>query len=266
MLKVILLAVIQGLTEFLPVSSSGHLAVFSSLFGMNTETGISLGIVLHAGSLLAIVTFYFHTLLGFLKKDQFHLLGMVILGSIPAGVAGILLKYSGLAEKLFGDMMSVALGFLITASLLRLTGKRKLVSDAGTELKNISVRQSLAVGFAQMFAIMPGISRSGSTIAAGMLSGIKFEAAATFSFLLALPAIAGATLLEIMELAKCNFKLDGLEIYHLLTGFAVSALVSFAALILLVKIVKSGKLSYFSWYLFLLGAGLMIWQIISMGK
>ena len=264
MLKVILLAVIQGLTEFLPVSSSGHLAVFSSLFGMNTETGISLGIVLHAGSLLAIATFYFHTLLGFLKKDQFHLLGMVILGSIPAGVAGILLKYSGLAEKLFGDMLSISLGFLITASLLRLTGKIKFTSEASTELKDISLRQALSVGFAQMFAIIPGISRSGSTIAAGILSGIKFEAAAAFSFLLALPAIAGATLLEIIPAIRGGFDSENIPLSALAVGFAVSMLTSFAALTLLIRIIRKGRLAWFSWYLFLLGAGIMVWQIISM--
>ena len=122
------------------------------------------------------------------------------------------------------------------------------------------MRQALTVGFAQMLAIIPGISRSGSTIAAGILSGVKFEAAATFSFLLALPAIAGASLLEIAT----QHQSSGNEIpfWILAIGFLVSALTSFAALGLLVKIIKKRKLSWFSWYLFLLGAGIMVWQII----
>jgi undecaprenyl-diphosphatase len=264
-LIVILLAVMQGVTEFLPVSSSGHLAVLSNICKIDTETGLSLGIVLHAGSLLAIAAYYFRTLLGFFKKEQLHLLLMVIIGSVPAGIMGVLLKLSGLADNLFGDMLSLALGFLITASILRLTGKKKLLGNPATDLKDISVKQALTVGFAQMFAIVPGISRSGSTIAAGMLTGIKFESAAAFSFLLALPAIAGASLIEIVDLAKNNFQLDGFNALHLIVGFLFSALTSFAALTMLVKIIQKGKLSWFSWYLFVLGAGLMIWQIISMG-
>lgn len=265
-LMVILLAVIQGVTEFLPVSSSGHLALLSNVFGLKSDASVSLSIVLHAGSLIAIIAFYFRTLLGFFRKDQIHLLLMVILGSIPAGIAGIALKKSGLIDLMFGDMLSLALGFLITASLLRLTAKPKLAAAQKTELKDISVRQALTAGFAQMLAIIPGISRSGSTIAAGILSGVKFEAAATFSFLLALPAIAGAVLLEIIDLSKSGFALDNFNIWQLLTGFVVSAAVSLASLILLIKIVKRGKIAWFSWYLFLLGAGIMIWQIISMSK
>ena len=261
---VIFLAAIQGVTEFLPVSSSGHLAVLSAAFGIQSDVGLSLGIVLHAGSLLAIVVFYFKLLLGFFRKDQLHLLGMVVIGSIPAGIAGILLKKTGLADQLFGDMMSIALAFLITAALLRLTGKTKLIAQSNTELKDITLRQTLIVGFAQMFAILPGISRSGSTIASGILSGVKFEAAAAFSFLLALPAIAGASLLEIVKLAKSGFSLEGLTPGHLAAGFAVSVLVSFGALTLLIQVIRKRKLAWFSGYLFLLGAGLMIWQMISM--
>ncbi len=263
LLSIILLAIIQGLTEFLPVSSSGHLALFSELFGFSPENGLSTGIILHAGSLVAIIAFYSKTLLGFLHRDQRHLLGMVIIGSIPAAVAGLMLKSSGIAEMLFGDMLSIALGFLITASLLRLTGKAKLTANATTELNNITLRQTLFVGFAQMLAIIPGISRSGSTIAAGILSGVKFEAAATFSFLLALPAIAGASLLEIIPLIKNGMSGSTVSAGCLVTGFIVSMLTSFAALSLLVRIIRKGRLAWFSWYLFLLGAGIMIWQIVS---
>ena len=263
---VVILAALQGIAEFLPISSSGHLAVLSSLFDLPENEGAAFSIVLHAGSLLAIVAFYFRTLLGFLKKDQLHLLGMVITGSIPAGIAGIILKKTELSQELFGDMLSVAMGFLITASILRLTGKEKLRSHSNTELKEITLRQSLTVGFAQAFAIIPGVSRSGSTIAAGILSGIRFESAATFSFLLALPAIAGATLLEIIDLADSGFQLGRFSAGQLFLGFAISATVSFASLGLLIKLIKKRKLSYFSWYLFLLGASIMVWQIISLSK
>ena len=250
-----ILAILQGVAEFLPISSSGHLALLSNLFGIREDTGAALSIVLHGGSLLAIVVFYFKTLIGFFKKDQLHLLGMIIIGSIPAGIVGIFLKKSGLADMLFGDMLSVAMGLLITASILRLTGKEKLRAKSETELKNISLRQALTVGFAQALAIIPGISRSGSTIAA-----------ATYSFLLALPAIAGAVLLEVIDLSAGKFQLGDFSLPQLISAFVISVVCSFASLALLVKIVRSKKLEYFSWYLFLAGAAVMIWQIISISK
>ena len=263
---VILFAFLQGLTEFLPVSSSGHLALLSNLSGLSPENSITFSIVLHAGSLLAIVVFYFKTLLGFLKKDQLHLLLMVIIGSIPAGIVGVLLKKTGLIELFFGDMLSLAMSFLITASLLHLTGKEKMRAKSETGLKDISLKQTIIVGIAQAFAIVPGISRSGSTIAAGILSGIKFEAAAAFSFLLAIPAIAGATFLEVISLAKLGFQTEEFSFLQLGAGLIVSAATSLATLSLLIHLIRKGKLSWFSWYLFFLGIAVMIWQMLKLSK
>jgi len=264
-LYITILAMVQGITEFLPVSSSGHLAVLGNWFGFRESEALSLGIVLHAGSLAAIVTVYFRELWKFLRPGRWHLLCMVVLGTIPAGVAGVALKSLHWDESLFGDMVVVGLGFLITGSVLRLSGRKKLVarSESGdaTGLEDISWRQALTIGLAQMAAITPGISRSGSTIGAAMLCGVERGAAATFSFLLAIPAIGGAALLEVLKLCKSGDGSAGsVALPLLLLGFAVSALVSFGALTLLLKIVRRGKLSWFSWYLFLLGALVLGWQ------
>ena len=265
-LSIVILALIQGITEFLPVSSSGHLAIMSELFGIDPEKGLAFSIMLHAGSLLAITAFYFKTLLGFFKKDQLRLLGMVIIGTIPAGIAGVLLKKSGIAEALFGDLLSTGFALVLTGAILRLTGKPKLTANATTELKEITLRQALTVGFAQMFAIAPGISRSGATISAGVLSGIKFEAAATFSFLLALPAIAGAALLEIIDIVKDGFSPDGLTPLQLGAGFIISAATSFAALEFLIMLVKRKKLSVFSYYVTFAGIAVIVWQLIKLNR
>lgn len=264
-LSVIILAVLQGLTEFLPVSSSGHLAVLSRLFGVEENSSLAFGIILHTGSLAAIVIFYFKILLGFFKKDQLHLLLMVIVGTIPAGIAGVLLKKTGLADRIFNDLVSTGLAFLVTAALLRLTSKQKLIPQTQTELKDITLKQALITGVVQMFAILPGISRSGSTISAAILAGVKYEAAAAFSFLLALPAIAGASLLEIIELKQDNFNLGEFTPLHLGIGFLVSALTSFGALTLLLYIIKKNRLSFFSWYLSALGLAVLAWQMIKLG-
>ena len=253
-IQYIILAVIQGITEFLPVSSSGHLVLSGSLFGFTGSENLTLGILLHAGSLAAIVTFYFKTLVGFFKKDQLHLMGMVILGSVPAGVAGVALELSGVNTALFSNPAAVGLCLWITATVLRFTSKPSLCAKGEpVELKKITVKQTLFIGFAQMFAILPGISRSGSTIATGVLSGVKREDAATFSFLLATPAICGAILLEILKAFKSGFAIQG-NSAALVVAVIVSAATSYGALKLLVNIVKRGKLVWFSWYLYAAGA------------
>lgn len=253
-LKYVFLAVLQGLTEFLPVSSSGHLVLFGSAFGFSGDENLALGVLLHAGSLAAIVTFYFNTLIGFFRKEQFKLLLMVIVGSVPAGIAGVSLELSGINTALFSNPAAVGLAFWITATILRMTSKTKLCAKCEpVELKNITLRQALTVGITQAFAILPGISRSGSTIAAGVLCGIKREDAAAFSFLLATPAICGAILLELLKMHNHGVVFQG-QALPLIVAVAVSALVSFGALKLLVNIIKKGKLIWFSWYLYAVGA------------
>lgn len=267
-IKLFLLAVLQGVTEFLPVSSSGHLAVLADLFGFDGETGAAIGIMLHAGSLAAITVFYFKLLIGFFRREQFKLFCMVILGTIPAAIAGILLKKSGIDAMLVGFMPVVGLGFLITAAVLRISGKEKLALHRGepVDLKDISWKQALAVGVAQMVAIIPGISRSGSTISVGLISGIRREAAAAFSFLLAIPAIAGATLLELLDLCGENDVSGKINWGEMAFAVVVSAAVSFISLAFLVKIVRKGKLSVFSYYLLILGVAVLLRYFIGMAS
>lgn len=264
-LHVALLALVQGVTEFLPVSSSGHLVVLSGLFGFRDSESLSLGIVLHAGSLVAIVIVYFRELWKFLRPGRLHLLLMLVAGTIPAGVAGLLLKKFQLDRMLFGDMMITGLGFLITGAVLRLTGRPRLTarseSETAAALDEISLRQAITIGLAQMAAITPGISRSGSTIATGVLCGLERGAAATFSFLLAIPVIGGASLLELLKLCSGKAAAGGVAPSLLLMGFIVSMAVSFGALLLLLKIVRRGKLSWFSWYMFAIGASVIVWQL-----
>lgn len=257
-----MLAIFQGIAEFLPISSSGHLAVLSNLIGFDPESGLMFGIILHAGSLIAIVVYYFSTLLKFFRRDCFHLLLMVICGSIPTGVGGVIIKIYNLDERLFGDMVLIAIAFGITGMLLRLSGKNKLMQNQDTPLEAITPKQALLVGVAQLFAITPGISRSGSTITAGILSGINREAAGTFSFLLALPAIGGATAWELISMVKPEADLGNFTIAQLIVGLMISAVSSYGALFMLVKIIKNGKLSCFSWYMFIVGILVLLWQIV----
>ena len=266
-LQIFIMAVLQGVTEFLPVSSSGHLVIAGNLFGFSAEKVYSLGVFMHAGSFFAIVSFYLKLLLGFFRKDQLHLMLMICIASIPAGVAGVFLEYTGWADRLFSSPVITGMAFLVTGALLRLTGKKKLIPDqeSAVTIKNISLRQALIIGFVQMFAILPGISRSGSTISAGLFSGVKREDAAAFSFLLALPAVGGAALLEFLSFSEKSGALN-CPGWQIVCALVFSFAASLGALIAVVNVVKKSRLSAFSWYLFALGTAVLIWQIMNGAK
>lgn len=270
-IKVTLLAVLQGITEFLPVSSSGHLELLTSFFKFKASDSMTLSIMLHAGSLGAIVVFYFKTLWSLLKKENFHIIGLIILGSIPAGIFGVTLKLTGYDAMLSSSLPVVGFGFLITAALLRLSTKEKLIQlapgEAPKKLSEMSWRQALTVGIVQAIAIVPGISRSGSTISCGIITGIERESAAAFSFLLALPAIGGAALLELYALIKGTSNATEVFSVPLLAwGVFLSAVVSFGALALLMNFVRKGKLIWFAWYLNILGAAVLLYCAAGMIK
>ncbi len=260
------MAVVQGIAEFLPISSSGHLAVMGNIFGFDPESNMALGVTLHAGTLLAILIFYFKELLKFFSKERFHLALMVIAGSIPAGIIGVTLKKLNLAEAVFNSLLVAGIGFIFTGLVLQFSERcRRLVDDeTATPVEKISLKQSLLIGLAQGFAILPGVSRSGSTISAGLLAGLKNAACAEFSFLLAIPAIGGAAFLEFMDMLKEGVEKSagGLEVWLLAAGFAVSAAVGYAALAWLMSLLKRGKLALFSKYLYCLGTAVLVWQII----
>ena len=270
-IKITLLAVLQGITEFLPVSSSGHLELLSTFFKFKNSDSMTLSIMLHAGSLAAIVVFYFKTIWSLLKKENFRIIGMIILGSIPVGIFGVTLKVTGYDEMLSNSLVVVGFGFLITAALLRISTKEKLIQlapgEAPKKLSEISWYQALTIGVVQAIAIVPGISRSGSTISCGIITGIERQAAATFSFLLALPAIGGAALLELLSLLrKGSGNTEVFTTAQLIWGVSVSALVSFGALALLMNFVKKGKLVWFSWYLNILGAAVLLYSVAGIMK
>lgn len=262
--RVLLLAIVQGIAEFLPISSSGHLAVLGSLFGFDPEENLTLGILLHAGTLLAIVVFYFAELLKFFRPERFRLAAMVVLGSAPAGLVGGVLKKTGLAEALFGNLLIPGVCFIVTGLLLQFGAERKSGAGAvaATPLERISWRQALLIGLVQAVAILPGISRSGSTIAAGLRCRLDRKDAAEFSFLLAIPAIGGSAFLELLALlGKGGGNTGEISALILLSGFAAAAIVGYISLRLLIRMLSRGRLACFSYYLYAVGAAVIVWQL-----
>lgn len=254
--KVGILAVFQGVAEFLPISSSGHLQVLQFLLGFDPESNIFLSVVLHAGTLLAIIVFYFLTLWEILVKRQFKLILAIIIGTIPAGLAGVGIKLSGLDDIIFTSLLVPAIGFLFTAFLLlyALKGRTEEEENSALPLAEIPFTKALLIGIAQAVAITPGISRSGSTIAAGLKVNLKKADCARFSFLLAIPAIGGAMVLELKDLFSAPDAITSGDIMVWIFGFIIAAVVGYFSLKLLLGMLQKGKLQYFAWYL--LGASI----------
>ena len=264
-LEIVILAIVQGLTEFLPVSSSGHLVVVNELLETlghpPTADLVEVNIVLHLGTLLAVLAHYRREIIRMFRSD-WRVVGLILVGTIPAAVIGVGIK-KGLPDELESRILENVLlagcMFPITAALLWFATRRQ---EGEVEYPQLSFKAAFAIGVAQAIALLPGISRSGSTIAAGLLSGLRREAAATFAFLLAIPAIAGAGVLEGLDALKGESA--GTPVMTLALGFVVSFLVGWGALVLLIRFVRQGQLSIFSYYLLPLGIVVIAWQIWQM--
>src|SRR4030042_1100559 len=246
----IFLGVVQGLTEFLPISSSGHLVFFQSLLGLE-EPPIFFDVMLHLGTLLAVVIYFrkeiceiVQGLGAVLKKrhknpPQVKLFLLIVLASIPTGLMGILLK--DWFESFFSKPKWVGGMLLITGGILWLT---RWAKKEGKPLGRMRWFDAILIGIAQGIAIIPGISRSGATISAGLFCGLDRELSGKFSFLLSIPAILGATLLEFKGFDTASGWGTAL------IGAAVAFGVGILALTPLIRIIKMGKMFNFSYYCF----------------
>lgn len=262
LIEVIILAILQGLTEFLPVSSSGHLvvanAIFEALGSEPVQDLVEVEIVLHLGTLAAVLVYYRREIAKLFTSDR-RVVPLLIVGTIPAAALGIWLKkgLSGESTKLILENPAVAgMCFPITAALLWWATKRE---EGELEYQQLGWLDTLKIGGLQALALLPGISRSGATIAAGLGVGLKREAAATFAFLLAIPAIAGGGLLEFVEIYKEGS--SGTSPSNLAIGFAVSFAVGWGALALLIQWVRQGRLAMFAYYLIPLSIAVGVWQL-----
>ncbi|MEW6709026.1 MAG: undecaprenyl-diphosphate phosphatase [Candidatus Riflebacteria bacterium] len=254
MLNIALQGIVQGLTEFLPVSSSGHLTLFQFFSGKsNVAENLLTDIALHFGTLLAVIYYFrndlkpFFSINGWKQENTRKLASLIIIASIPTAIMGIGFKKQ--FEAMFSSPKAVCIALFLTGLILLLAEKLKIRTATVEKCEGLSFGKAIFIGFIQGCAITPGISRSGSTISAGLLGGLNGEEAARFSFLLMIPAVGGATLLELKKFfaSSANLPVSGTE---LIIGATISAITGFLALKLLVFIVKKQKLSIFSYYLF----------------
>ena len=247
---------IQGLTEFLPVSSSGHLVIVPAMFGWE-EPPLGLTVLLHMGTLIALLIYFrleiIGLILGVLGKGEDpagarRIVRFLVIGTIPAVVAGLAL--GGFFEDAFQRPYESSIELVITGLLL--VGMEKY----GERARRHPLDDGRAgfIGVAQALAILPGISRSGSTIGAGLLAGLSREEATRFSFLLSIPAIAGA---GVLDLAKGELVVSGASI----AGTVVSGVAGYLSIHYLLRFVRTHSLTVFAWYLFAIGpvSALVIW-------
>lgn len=259
-----ILGAVQGLTEFLPVSSSAHLVIFQNLFGFK-EPQIMLDVVLHLGTLTAVVIFLWRNIanitVGFFKglgtisagknplstnKDFTRAL-YIIIATVPTAIIGVLFKKK--FEAMFGSLLIVGCFLIVTGFILFFTKK-----FARKEKRGMNFFDALIIGIMQGVAICPGISRSGITISTGIYRGLDPAAAAKFSFLLAIPAILGAAVVELKDFVAVPAQ----ELWLIAIGFAASAVFGYIAIALLLKIVRDFKLYYFSYYCWAVGIAVVV--------
>lgn len=281
-LKALILGAVQGVTEFLPISSDGHLSItqhfFDQIQGVESVGAQNLffDVMLHLGTLAAILIHYRAVgitatkgVLGSAQVAKTYQRKAVIRTILLSGVATtpliplalFLKKY---IDAAFGSTAAAGVGFLITAAVLLITMRLQSRGEEGKGPLETTWLDALLIGIAQMFAPLPGVSRSGLTIAAGLSLGLSRAWAVGFSLLIAIPAILGAAVLEIRKVDTATLTPD--RIAQTVAAAILAGVVGYGAIIWLVKIVRSGRMWYFSVYLIVLGIAVLIWTALSGGS
>jgi undecaprenyl-diphosphatase len=266
----ILLGIVQGLTEFLPISSSAHLILIPWLAGW-PESGLEFDVALHMGTLIAVLIYFRHDLLsmagafliGIKQRRPFHehesrLAWIILVGSIPAAVAGF--AFNDAIDRYFhsgggGDRSIVLISLLLILLGLILFGAERMARHV-RPMQGLRWKDGVIIGCAQALALLPGVSRSGSTITAGLMTGLKRDSAARFSFLLGVPAIVGAGALETKNLIDTGMDAD--QMTNFVAGGVTAAIVGYVTIAGLLMFLRSNSTLVFVGYRLLLGLSLLI--------
>ncbi len=262
--EALVLGILQGLTEYLPVSSSGHLAIGSALFGIEGEENLTFTIVVHVATVLSTlvilwkeIDWIFKGLFKWQMNDETRYVLNIIVSMIPIGIVGVFFKDK--VEEIFGSgLLVVGCMLVLTAILLTFSYYAK-----PRQKEKISLRDAFIIGVAQACAVMPGLSRSGSTIATGLLLGDKKESLAQFSFLMVIPPILGEALLDGMKIMKDASAADAsVDTLSLVIGFMAAFVSGCIACKWMINIVKKGKLIWFGIYCAIAGIATIIASLV----
>ena len=253
-LEALILGIVQGLTEYLPVSSSGHLAIGSYLFGLNGEDNLAFTVLVHVATILSTfvvlwseISWILKGIFKFKMNDEMKYFINILVSMIPIAIVGFCFKDK--VEEIFGSgLLIVGIMLLVTAALLIFSYYAK-----PRQKEKISWKDAFIIGIAQACAVMPGLSRSGSTIATGLLLGNKKESLAQFSFLMVIPPILGEALLDTLKMVKGEEAFGSIEALPLVVGFIAAFVAGCLACKWMINIVKKGKLVWFGVYCIIAG-------------
>lgn len=272
-LQALVLGIVQGLGEFLPISSSGHLAVIQHFFGIEGESVLLFAVMLHLGTLISVFIIYWHDIVKLVKeliaviKDIFTGKGlrinhnpvrrlgfMIIVATIPTALIGLL--FNDIFAGLYLSLMAVGIGFLVTGTILFIAEK---MGKNEKKVWGMKFRHAVFIGIMQGIAICPGVSRSGSTLFGGLMSGLDRNFALRFAFLISIPSILGSVILEFPPAISAGLP-EGIW-GPVIVGTVVSAISGFIAIKAMLKIVAGKRLTVFSWYTWVLGAAVLSYAI-----
>ena len=263
--EALILGIIQGLTEYLPVSSSGHLAIGSTLFGLSGEENLTFTVAVHVATVLSTIVilwkeivWLFTDLFKFKWNEGTKYIVNILISMIPVGIVGLFFKDK--VEAIFGSgLLVVGICLMITALLLAFSYWAK-----PRQRENISPLHAFIIGIAQALAVLPGLSRSGSTIATGLLLGNKKERLTQFSFLMVIPPILGEALLDVKDMAEMGVSqaMAGLPTLSLAVGFLAAFICGCLACKWMINIVKKGKLIWFAVYCAIVGTATVILNFV----
>ncbi|MCX8131333.1 MAG: undecaprenyl-diphosphate phosphatase [Clostridia bacterium] len=253
----LILGLIQGLTEFLPISSSGHLVLFQKLFGLK-EGVLTFDAALHLATLLAVVWIFREDIINMIKKPFSKLTLLVVVGTIPTGIIGIAFKDQ--IEKIFESGVTIGIEFILTGIILWLA---ESIRRKNKGIEKTSYLDATLMGTAQAIAILPAISRSGLTLAAALMRGLNREFALRLSFLISIIPIFGAVVFDLKDaLEPGNGITSGVEVLPLLVGMGAAAISGYLAIKFMLKIFSKASLKIFSYYVFILGALIIAEQLV----
>lgn len=260
LLEAILLGIIQGLTEFLPVSSSGHIELGKYLFGIELKDDLLFSLLLHLATVLSTIIVFRKDILQIIKElFQFNwnpstrFVLYILVSMLPVFIVGIFFKDA--VESFYnGNIAFVGAMLIITGLLLLASEKIK------TKTKSLGFSTAFIIGIAQAIAVLPGISRSGATIATGLLQGVDRNAIARFSFLMVIPPIIGASILDVSDISSNQY--NSTDILNMVAGFIAAFLTGLFACKLMIRLVKNSKLLYFAIYCFLVGSICLLSKLI----
>lgn len=261
--EALFLGLLQGLTEYLPVSSSGHLAIGAAIFGINSEDNLEFTIIVHVATVLSTlvvlwkdIDWILKGLFKFQMNEETKYFINIVISMIPVGIVGVFFKDT--VEKVFGSgLLVVGCMLIVTALLLTFSYFAK-----PRQRENISLWHAFVIGVSQALAVLPGLSRSGTTIATGLLLGNKKEKMAQFSFLMVIPPILGEALLDLLKGLKGEEAFGGIDTLPLVVGFVAAFVTGCLACKWMVNIVKKGKLVYFGIYCAIAGAVTIICSLL----